>query len=414
VAIRSGLGITLAAIGLMGAGLSTAQAQGACSGGMKMSKQIAKPMAAAQEAMKAKRFQETLTKIREAEQIAGAKTASDLYWMAEFRGYSYHRLNQIADAARELEAALNSPCMPEANKPDRYKSLGGLYSSLKNYPKAIEYYNRAIKVSRDPEAQTQLAQAYYLSGNNKEAARVMNELLDARGGAPKEQQLLLIRAACDKAGDNNCVSRVFEKLVIHYPKTEYWQNLMVALRKGQNDDIQALNVMRLSSQVGVMKNGEEYKEYAQLALEEKLPGESQSILEQGFTKKVFTDERSVSVNTRLLAAAKKEADADKPTLAKRDAEAKATPTGDDDVKVGASYLTYGDFAKAAEVIQRGITQGGLAKGDPKEAQRNDEAYILLGIAHLKNNNKAEAAKAFRAVKRDPTMTRIAKLWVLNT
>jgi hypothetical protein len=39
---------------------------------------------------------------------------------------------------------------------------------------------------------------------------------------------------------------------------------------------------------------------------------------------------------------------------------------------------------------------------------------LLGIAHLRNNNKAEAARAFRTVKRDPTMVRIAKLWLLNT
>jgi hypothetical protein len=66
------------------------------------------------------------------------------------------------------------------------------------------------------------------------------------------------------------------------------------------------------------------------------------------------------------------------------------------------------------LIQSGITKGSLAKGDPKEAERVDEAYILLGMAHLKNNNKAEAAKAFRAVKKDPTMVRIAKLWLLNT
>jgi len=40
--------------------------------------------------------------------------------------------------------------------------------------------------------------------------------------------------------------------------------------------------------------------------------------------------------------------------------------------------------------------------------------MLLGVAHLKNNNKTEAAKAFKAVKKDPTMVRIAKLWLLNT
>ena len=73
--------------------------------------------------------------------------------------------------------------------------------------------------------------------------------------------------------------------------------------------------MRLSTQVNVMKRPEEYKEMAQLALEDKLAGEAQSVLEQGFTKKIFVDERDIDVNTRLLAAAKKEADADKASAA---------------------------------------------------------------------------------------------------
>ena len=47
-------------------------------------------------------------------------------------------------------------------------------------------------------------------------------------------------------------------------------------------------------------------------------------------------------------------------------------------------------------------------------ERVEEAALLLGIAQLRNNNTTEAAKAFRTVKNDPTMVRIAKLWLLNT
>jgi len=125
-------------------------------------------------------------------------------------------------------------------------------------------------------------------------------------------------------------------------------------------------------------------------------------------------ERDISVNTRLLAAAKKEADTDKAAMATRELNALSAPTGDAAVKVGAQYLAFGDAVKAAGLLQKGIAKGGIAKGDPKEKQRVDEAYILLGIAHLRNNNKAEAKKAFNGVKQDPTMVRIAKLWLLNT
>jgi tetratricopeptide (TPR) repeat protein len=419
VLIRSGFGIAAAAIGFVALGsVSTAYAQGAgCTGGGKISKQIAKPMAAAQDAMKTRKWQEVLNKTREAESTAGAKTQTDLYWISEFRGYAYHELRQPAEAARELENALNNPCMPDAKKADRYRSLVGLYSSLRNYPKAIDFGNRALKISREPETQVALAQAYYQSGNNKDAARVMNELLtglEAKGQTPKEQQLLLVQSACSKAGDNACVARVFEKLVSYYPKPDYWSQLLTSLTKLDTDDIQKLNVMRLSTQVNVMKNPEEYKEMAQLALEDKLAGEAQSVLEQAFAKKIFVTERDISVNTRLLAAAKKESEADKATLAKREAEARAAATGDAAVKVGAQYLGYGDAVKAVDLLSKGIAKGGIAKGDPKEKERIDEASILLGIAHLRNNNKAEAAKAFRSVKQDPTMVRIAKLWLLNT
>ncbi len=412
--MRSGLLVAVAAIGIIGAGWATpAAAQGACTGGGKISKQIAKPMAAAQEAQKARRWQDMLAKVREAEQTPGAKTQTDLYYMAEFRGYAYHQLRQYADAARELETGLNSPCMPESQRLDRYKSLVGLYTNLRNYQKAIDFGNRALKIGRDPEIQVAVAQAYYQSGDNKSAIRVMNELIDS-SGKPKEQQLLLVLSACQKAGDNACVAKVYEKLVLNYPKAEYWSNLMDALRKSDLDDLQRINVMRLALHVNVLKRPDEFKEFAQLALEEKLAADAKTVLDQGFTKKVFVEQRDIDVNKRLLKVAETQAAQEKAELAKHEAAAKTAATGDALVKVGAQHLAFGDNAKAASLLSAGIAKGGLAKGDPKEKARIDEASLLLGIAHLRNGNKPEAAKAFRAVKNDPTMVRIAKLWLLNT
>ena len=230
---------------------------------------------------------------------------------------------------------------------------------------------------------------------------------------PKENDLLLVQAACAKVGDKACTRKVFEKLVVNYPKTEYWQNLMVELRGGDNNDVQALNVLRLSSHVGVMKRPDEYKEYAQLALDEKLACEAQAILEEGFSKKVFVDKRDVDVNTRLLSTAKGRCVTEKSSVAAAENQANQAATGDELVKAGAQQLVGGSPAKGAEDIQKGITKGSLAKGDPYEAARNDEAYIMLGIAHMKNKNTPEAQKAFRAVKKDPTMVTIARLWLLS-
>lgn len=409
MSIRSRFGVAAAAVFLM-AGTSAVFAQGACTGGGKISKQIAKPMDAANKAIQARKWNEVLSRVREAEGTTGyIKSAFDQFYMTEFKGYAYSQLGQLADAARELEASLNSPCMAEAKKPDRLKNLTALYYQMKNYPKAIEFANRGLKLKQDPELMVTLGQAYFQSGKNADAQRVMNEVIgifERKGERPKENTILTVLASCQKVNDNNCSTRLFEKLVVYYPKPEYWQNLLSGLVASDLSDEQKINVMRLAVNVGVMKRPSEYTEMAQIALDLGLAGEAQAILEQAFAKKLFTEKRDVDLNTRLLNKAKATAEKDKPTLAAKEAAAKAAPTGDDLVHVGAAYLGYGDNAKAVEAIKAGIAKGKLTKPD--------QAGILLGIANLKSNNKDEAKSAFKTVKVDPTMTRIAKLWLLNT
>jgi hypothetical protein len=85
------------------------------------------------------------------------------------------------------------------------------------------------------------------------------------------------------------------------------------------------------------------------------------------------------------------------------------------VKVGAQYLGFGDAAKATEALQRGIKKGSLAKGEPDaEAARATRPACCWALRTCAATTRAEAAKAFRSVKEDPTMVRIAKLWLLNT
>lgn len=409
VSIRWSLGIAAAAIAFIGAvAPSTALAQAGCTGNGKISKQIAKPMAAANDAMKARRWQEVLNKVREAKGITGyIPSATDEFYMHEFQGFAYSQLKQYPEAARELEAGLNSPCMAGGKKAERYKALTAIYAAMRNNAKVIEYGNLAARNGGGGDSAIYVAQAYYQSGDNKNAIRVMNETIAAteqRGQTPKENWLLQLQAACAKVGDNACVSRQFEKLVVYYPKLEYWQNVTSSLTKLDNvTDTQQLNIMRLATYVKVMKRPDEFKEMAQLALEQGLPCEAQTVLEGAFAANVFKEPRDKDVNTRLLATAKAACSPAKAALAQNEAKAS---TGGELVKVGAQYLTSGDAAKAVTLLQRGIAKGQLTNPD--------EAGILLGIAQLKANNKAEAAKAFKSVKSDPTMARIAKLWALNT
>ncbi len=132
MSIRSRLSAAAAAILMMGAA-GAVLAQGSCPAGSKMSKQIAKPMDAAQKAINARKWQEVLARVREAEDVKGyIRSAYDQFWMNEFKGFAYLSLRQEAEAARELEAGLNSPCMADSKKAERLKNLVGIYTNLRN------------------------------------------------------------------------------------------------------------------------------------------------------------------------------------------------------------------------------------------------------------------------------------------
>jgi tetratricopeptide (TPR) repeat protein len=197
-----------------------------------------------------------------------------------------------------------------------------------------------------------------------------------------------------------------EKLVQYYPEPDYWSQLLFNLRAQiSNSDADTLQTYRLMTEVDVLKTPGDYNEMAQLALEAGSPGEAQSVLEKGFSKNVFSDKLTEDRNKRLLENAKKAAATDQATLPKLVQEADASSSGAKNVGVGIAYLGYGQYDKAADEINKGLTKGGVKD----EAQ----ARLLLGIAQLKGGHKDDAVKTFHAVKGDPVLERLANLWTLH-
>lgn len=190
----------------------------------------------------------------------------------------------------------------------------------------------------------------------------------------------------------------------YYPNPESWQNLMQSLFRSRSESVQ-FSAFRLASEVGALTRSSDYTEMAQLALERGLPGEAQGALEKAFAQKLFTEKRDIDRNSRLLEAAKERATQQKAGLTKAERDANAAPSGDAKVTLGQAYLSFGQTDKAIAAIQAGIKKGGLTSAA--------EAQLALGMAFLKGGNKAEARKAFAAVKGDGDLERIAKLWTLR-
>ncbi|HVY65265.1 MAG TPA: hypothetical protein VHH11_10645 [Gammaproteobacteria bacterium] len=371
-----------------------------------------KALQAAKASLDAKKYQDAIAKLKEIQNLPG-KNDYDEHLANEMLSYAYVKTNNLAEAAKVIEADLDSKYNSASDKQKRVKQLFQIQYTLKNYDKVLALGDRMSKDGyADEDTYTLMGQAYYQKGDYKTASKFIPAQVESQikaGRRPKEQTLNLVQNACLRTEDNACLQRTYERLVAYYPKPQYWQNLMTAMYHTQDggggNDQQQLQVYRLASAVGVLTKPSDYTEYAQLALEAGAPGEAQAVLEKGFNNKAFTEQRDIDRNKRLLETAKKAAATTQASLAQADADAAASKTGDKDVSVGVAYLGYQQYDKAAAALQRGLSKGGLS--NPANAQ------LLLGIAQLGAGRKDEARKAFKAVKGNPTLERLANLWTLH-
>ena len=374
------------------------------------SAKLAAPLKAAQEDIKAKNYSAAISKLKDAENISG-KTAYDQYLINDLLSFSYIKTQNYTEAAKSMEAELDSGFVPAAEQPSKIKALAEINYQLKNYDKAIDYGNRAIKGGFADEAMHQLVgQSYYLKGDYKNTLKFESDMADAEikgGQTPKSETLQLILSSCVKLSDNACETRALEKLVTYYPKPEYWYQLLFTLRQTvSGNDADTLQVYRLMFDTDVLKSGDDYSEMASLAMDAGSPGEARTVLERAFSRNIFTEQRVKDREQRYLDKAKQASTSDQAQLPKLQTEADASPTGTKNVAVGLAYYGYGQYDKAIEQLTKGLGKGGL--------KSEEQARLLLGIAQLQSGHKDDALKTFQSVKGDDqNLDRLAKLWILH-
>ena len=376
--------------------------------GNQVSKAAAKILKAANDAYQAKNWSECVKKANEGAAVAG-HTPFDSYVANQLLGSCHQRMGNNEEAVKAIEAQIESGFMPAAQQGQFLKSLAVINYQQKNYAKAVDFGNRVIKSGGgDSEIYTVVGQGLYLQNKYDEAAKFIADYIkdqESRGQNPKEQTLILLRSAYERGNNNAGSADTLEKMVMYYPKKEYWNNLLYSVRKLKLTDRQTLQVYRLMVATQTMSAASDYAEMAELAISGGYPGEAQKALEAGTAAGIFTEQRDKDRTTRMMESLKKSTVADLASLPKIEVEAKTAKTGDVDVSLGNAYLSYGQNDKAIAALNAGIAKGGL--------KNLADAQLTLGVAQARSGDKAGALKSFRAVKTDdPATTRIAKLWSL--
>jgi len=374
------------------------------------SPKVGKPLHEAQEDIKAKKYAEALGKIKEAQGV-DKKTPYDEHVINDMLAFVLIKTNDLPGAAKAMEAEIDDGMTPAGEVPQKIKALAEIHYQLKNYDKSIEFGNRAIKGGfADEGIKTIVGQSYYLKGDYKSAQKYEDNLVDQEikaGETPKNEQLMLLYSACQKANDDACTEKALEKMVTYYPKPESWAQLLFNVRRQvSGNEANLMETYRLMFDTDVLKDPGDYSEMAGLCLDGGSPGEAQKVLQRGLDRNAFNDQRTKDRAQRMLEAAKKRAASDQGALAKLEQEANGAATGDKNAAVGRAYLGYEQYDKAIDQLQKALSKG-VSKDEPRDR-------LLLGVAQLKGGHKDDAIKTFKSVKGDPALERLAGLWVLHS
>jgi tetratricopeptide (TPR) repeat protein len=365
----------------------------------KVSAKVGVPLKAAQEAIQKKKWDQALAKIKEADGVS-PKSTFDQYKINELLWYVYLQQGRNADAARVLEGQLGSGEMSAAERSQRTKTLAQLYFRSGSYGKATQYANQYLKSSPgDRDMQTLLATSAYQQKDYKGAVAAANRVM--KGGGQPSQELLQLVLRCNyELQDSAGTAATLDQLLKYYPSADTWSRVLDGYFEQTKHDHELMALYRLAEDVGALNKPRQFTDMSQTLVIGGFAVEGQRIIEKGLAANLFSGE-DLNRAQRTLDAAKRKAEIERATLPKAAAMLAAAKTGEDMLAVGRLYFSAGDYARSVDALRKGLAKGGAVDADATNA--------LLGAALARQGNKAEAAKAFDAIK-DPKFAEIGKLW----
>jgi hypothetical protein len=400
----------LAAVLLVAGSIHSLPASAQAAPKPQVSQSLAKTFIAANEAVKAKRWPEVIAKAQEA-LASSTRKPDDTYYAYNLLYQAYHAQGNAAEERKAVQGLVDSGFLSPPQQAPYLKALMGMAFQARDYQAAIDYGLTLQKNgSADAGVFTTIGSSYYQMNNFADSAKFFKGLVNTqieRGQTPLEPNLVMMQASYEKLGDKASATDALEKLVVYYPSAKYWDALLFTVRGIPNlDNHQRLFVYRLMWATNTLKLAQDYSRFAELATSVGLHTEAQKVFEAGLKAGVFKDSEKLTAERRMKSAAA-EAEARRAMLAKFEAQAGSAPTGEPAVTLGMQRYWYGEVDKAITALQQGIAKGGLKGSEPIEAS------LMLGMAQLRNKDKAAAQKTFAGIKTtDPNWQRIARFWGL--
>jgi tetratricopeptide (TPR) repeat protein len=369
--------------------------------------EVGKPLQAAQALIKQRKGREALAEVAKAEAVSG-RTAQENLLIAQMKGSAALAAGDNDAVIRAYEPLLEGG--KSAGSTQMVQAVAVAYYQKKDYAKAAQWTNRYFKEGgSDAQMRTVLLQSYYLGNDCNSVNKMLGAAVESEGGngrKPSEEELQILANCYLRQKDTGGYVAAIEKLVVYYPKKEYWTDLLSRVQKkpGFSDRL-GVNVYRLRFATGNAGTANDYMEMAQLAMQAGVPAEAKAVLDKGYSAGVLGKGDQAERHKRLKDLVEKALADSQKTRAQDERDALAAKDGNDLVKVGLNYIYEGNAAKGLPLVEQGIKKGGL--------KRPDDAKLRLGEAQLYAGQRQRAVQTLREVKGTDGTADIARLWVLH-
>ena len=285
------------------------------------------------------------------------------------------------------------------------KALPGLYAATGQKAKALQMLKTAVDGGGgSADDNYQVAAASYEAKNYPDALKYGNKALSMAGAKPKEAYFAVLMSTYKDTGKEAELLAMIERVVLLYPKEQYWSQLFVRIQKdpAYKGDYK-LDLFRLKLAAKMALTSKDKAEMASQAQYKGFSGEAITALTPMPGDLAAADAASAKA---ALASATTTKATDDAGLAKEEAAATASGRGGDIQRAADKYFGYGKYDKAIPLY----TQA-LAKGIP-DASVADYTRLHLGIAQLRSGKKPDAQATWATIKGDTSAVQFAKHWIL--
>ncbi len=316
------------------------------------------------------------------------------------------------DEAVQLQGAelmLESGKLP-IDEIGKYNFISFLISnSINKYDKARTYLQKAIDLNysgpnvTSADLQLNLAELYFAEERHVEGLKYLSDAIAQRKAQGQPVDTKWYRRGISVAYTNEIVPQVYDFVqgwVIDNPSPDNWRDAVNLTRNLNEFEAPVLlDLLRLGKRIGTLKDKNDYIVYIEAADTRRLPVEVKSVIDEANASGAIPKGSDTWVDDQFKVASGLIAKdrAELPVL-ERDAMAAAAKLSTV-MAAGDTFLSYGEYAKAASFYERSLT---LAAVD------RNLSLTRLGIAQIGLGDIAAARATFAKV--EGVRAPIAMLW----